>query len=697
MQHRVEHAARWASSRTEILRSATSRGRNRLTLVALRTCGHDGRDVEKRTTPSAVGLADLVLMLFGRDFDGHAPSPEARHLHLSWTQLGGSWERWRAVLELRLRTPLEEDARLVRVGRELGSSDIELLASALALRVEHELLAARCLAFLQAPVGGSRPTLGLLEGALRPLANGAGPIAYGLFAGVAVETGLIRLLDPQRPLVERSLHVPEHLVLALSGRRGVRDGYRRLDADELVSLPPSIQADAERHARGLALAGTTHGLVLRSGSPREARSAACAIARAAGFEALFIETDDVRGLTPWLRAERLLPVFAKQLGPSERFVVPKLPRYDGPILVVTGRDGGVELAAGSTASWTIPIPPSGERSELWRRALPEYHAPEALGTRYRHGTARIAELARVARQLASGEGDRDGAGKLELQHVLDAARQSSSSGIEALAEPVLARVPLDALVLGDRLRSELELLLARCRRREDLDAGLGPSATTRYRPGVRALFVGASGTGKTLAASWLAGQLGLPLYRVDLASVMSKYIGETEKNLAQMLALAEHADVAMLFDEADSLFGKRTEVKQSNDRFANAQTNYLLQRMESYDGIVFLTSNSRSRFDAAFTRRLDFVIEFNAPSPEERRALWTSHLGRHHGIEARQLNQLAATTDLAGGHIRNVVLSAAVLAKNANRNINWQDILEGLTIEYRKLGRQPPAGLERAR
>ena len=163
--------------------------------------------------------------------------------------------------------------------------------------------------------------------------------------------------------------------------------------------------------------------------------------------------------------------------------------------------------------------------------------------------------------------------------------------------------------------------------RDELVAGLGVSATTRYRPGVRALFTGPSGTGKTLAAGWIATRLGLPLYRVDLASVTSKYIGETEKNLAQLLARAEQAEVILFFDEADSLFGKRTDITDSNDRFANAQTNYLLQRIENYDGIVLLTSNSQARFDTAFARRIDFVIEFSQPAPEERRAIWLSHLG----------------------------------------------------------------------
>jgi SpoVK/Ycf46/Vps4 family AAA+-type ATPase len=209
------------------------------------------------------------------------------------------------------------------------------------------------------------------------------------------------------------------------------------------------------------------------------------------------------------------------------------------------------------------------------------------------------------------------------------------------------------------------------------------------------MFVGPSGTGKSLAASWLATKLALPLYRVDLASVTSKYIGETEKNLAQVLSRAEHEEIVLLFDEADSMFGKRTDVKEANDRFANAQTNFLLQRIESFDGIVVLTSNSRSRLDPAFTRRLDSVIEFPLPGPEERRALWLAHLGTAHDLDAATINRLAASVDLVGGHIRNAVLSAAVLARQERRRICFADLVTGLLVEYRKLGRSVPPELQR--
>jgi SpoVK/Ycf46/Vps4 family AAA+-type ATPase len=248
-------------------------------------------------------------------------------------------------------------------------------------------------------------------------------------------------------------------------------------------------------------------------------------------------------------------------------------------------------------------------------------------------------------------------------------------------------------VLPPATRREIEALSARWLARDALAERLGPAARARYRPGVRALLVGPSGTGKTLAVGWLATRLGLPLYRVDLASITSKYIGETEKNLAQLFARAEHAEGVLLFDEADSLFGKRTDVKEANDRFANAQTNYLLQRIESFEGIAILTSNSRARFDSAFTRRLDAVIEFPPPGPEERRALWVAHLGGAHTLSTVELNRIAAACDLAGGHIRNATLAAAVAARAHARAIAYADVAAGIAAEYRKLGKSPPSGI----
>ncbi|MEL7371857.1 MAG: ATP-binding protein [Myxococcota bacterium] len=632
--------------------------------------------------PAAIGLADLALMRLSALLPTEV-RPETAYLTSLRQQAGEDPQQWHRLVQLRLDTPIQADRPLVALRAPLGLSDTEVLAAALSLRVELDVRAARSMAFVQQPIGGSRPTLGLIAEVLAPPEDPT-PIPT-LMAGAAIESGLLQIEAQDLPLVERTIRMPHHLITALAGRTTVKEGCRILLDHEHVPLPASVHEAAQQHARSLSQG---RALVLRSGAVREARSVAALVAKQLGRRAVFITTDRVPGVVPWLGAAELVPVFERILAPSERWTIAQLPRYQGPMLAITSHDGTVDFDFGRATTWRVPVPAPDERATLWcDSGIPKDVCADVAHI-HRHGSARIHEVAQVARQLAD-----TAARPVTSKDVAVAARQSNAAGIDGLAQPVIDAVPRSAMVLSERLQKELSLVQARCRGREGLIENLGDAATTRYRPGVRSLFVGPSGTGKTLAVSWISGELGVPLYRVDLASVVSKYIGETEKNLAQLLALAEHADVALLFDEADSLFGKRTDVKHSNDRFANAQTNYLLQRMESFEGIAFLTSNSRSRFDSAFTRRLDFIIEFNTPSPEERRILWTSHLGAHHALTAKQINQLAATVDLAGGHIRNIVLTAATTARMIGRPIEWSDILTGIEHEFRKLGRQVPPGL----
>jgi hypothetical protein len=362
------------------------------------------------------------------------------------------------------------------------------------------------------------------------------------------------------------------------------------------------------------------------------------------------------------------------------------------VLALAGPDGVLDAGGRSALRWSLHVPTEDERRELWTCSLGEaQHAlAKELAENHRHSAARIAELGRLAHQSAIVAGRpaplRD--------DITTASRSLEGAGLAGLAELLPDDIPDAALVLAPSTEREIAALLARCRGRDHLVDGLGASARARYRYGVKALFVGPSGTGKTLAAGWLATKLGVPLYRVDLAAVTSKYIGETEKNLAQILAHAEHAEVILLFDEADSLFGKRTEVRDANDRFANAQTNYLLQRIESFDGITLLTSNSRARFDEAFTRRLDVIVEFPQPTPPERKRLWASHLGG--ALDERTINRLAGALDLAGGHVRNAVLAAAVAARAERRPLGYADILAGIETECRKLGKPVPPELRAA-
>lgn len=607
-------------------------------------------------------------------------------------QVPSEKSRWLQAVMAALQAPAREDRAVVHLAAALSCTVVEVLTVVLAAAVDEDLMVGRVLAFLQAPVGGARPTLGLLAAAYADLAEPGGRVLDVLLTGSAIRSGLLLLGGEDGPLPERAVSVSQTVGLALRGHDGLWAGTTiGIGGESVVSLPPSVHESAVRYARSVT-AATHQSLLIRSGFLAEAKSAAAVIADAMHCRPVFIETEKISGLGPWLLLRGLIPVFVVEVAPGERKGLPDIPGYVGPVLAVTGSEGNVERAGRAVVCWTVPIPTAQEREGLWRHAIGESASAGALAQSHRHSSARIQMLGAMARRQASLEGRVSP----DVADVVSVSVTGVGTGLDTLAQPLRDPIPHEALVVQASLRRELDVLAVRCRVREGLASPLGVAVTTRYRPGVRALFVGPSGTGKTLAAGWLATLLGLPLYRVDLASVTSKYIGETEKNLAQLFAQAERSDVVLLFDEADSLFGKRTEVKDSNDRFANAQTNYVLQRIESYDGIVLLTSNSRSRFDGAFSRRLDMIIEFPAPGPEERRDLWLAHLGTGHRLTTQDLNRLAATADLAGGHIRNVVLTAAVLAQEVQRPINYADLLVGLVAEYRKLGRQVPADLLRA-
>ena len=656
--------------------------------------------------------------------------------------------------------PPAVDAGLHAIVTALGLGPAEAVATALALAVEFDPMVGRALAWLQAPVGGARPTLGLLA-SLGPLLGwlpGAAPnqaaaaVLAALSHGPARASGLWLIDGETRPLPEQALQLPLPLALAMRahapsprsgavasgdavGARGTPHASVGLAAaagtagtaaaastaaaaataamaapagrwplpvpwpglhwlDSPAPQPPSLQRAVHDQAAALAAAGPGGVLVVRSGHPREARAAAAAVAAALSYRAIAVDGSPPAGLGPWLGLHAALPVLLVELAPGESLRLPRWPGWAGPLLVAAGVDGQVQADGDPVAEWAVPLPLPAERAALWAARLPA-DAAQRVGLRHRHSVAQIEQLERSARHLArldAGSAPPPGAAEPALTEaqVHRATRQGSPGGLGSLAQWLPDPVPDEALVVSPALRIALAALCSRCERRDGLADPLGPAARTRYRPGVRALLVGPSGTGKTLAVGWLASRLGLPLYRVDLAAVASKYIGETEKNLAQLFARAEQAEGVLLFDEADALFGKRTEVKDANDRFANQQTNYLLQRIESFDGITVLTSNSRARFDSAFTRRLDAIIDFPAPGPQERRALWQAHLGDHHGLDDAQLNRIAAGCDLAGGHIRNATFAAVAAVAGP---VAYADLRSAIEAEYRKLGRQPPSGL----
>lgn len=654
----------------------------------------------------STGLRRFVLAAIAAcassDASVSADTPEFRLLQDRIGDFPAGGYDWHDEFFSYRRAPDPVDHPLLRLGEELGLRNIEVLAVALAAAVETDVVVGRAIARLQAPLGSSRPTLALLATCFGTLVDEdfINPID-AIVTGNAVQSGLLAIINESVPLSERTIAVPVPLCLALAGLDsgwpwtviGLPDAYR-------ILLPPSFLDEARRQAAGLR-AGVQRTLVLRSASFCEGRSVACEIASALDRRPLFIDADrmlgqgskapnSVAGLGTWMLLRELVPVFCYELGPGDTRTLPALSHYAGPMLAVCGHDGTIETTGETPLLWRLPIPSPDERARLWHNATGDRELAARLGAEHRHGSGRIASLGKLARH----HGIIDGRAAPSLADIVSASKASEGSGLAGLAQHLPDPIPDDAIVMTATLHDELHRLLRRCRNRDRLVDGLGSSAVVRYKPGVRTLFVGPSGTGKTLAAGWLATRLGMPLYRVDLAAVTSKYIGETEKNLAQLLSRAEHDEIVLLFDEADSLFAKRTDVREANDRFANAQTNYLLQRIETFEGIAVLTSNNRSRFDAAFARRLDMIVEFPPPRPEERRALWLSHLGAGHSLSRSEINQLA-TAELCGGDIRNTVLAASVPARDERRSIAYADILTALAAEFRKLGREMPSDLAR--
>lgn len=573
--------------------------------------------------------------------------------------------------------PADGETILVEIAARFGLGDGELLTAALCLAAESDPRAARLVAAAQAPVGGARPLVGFAA----TLFAGLGVDCAGLASGAGRSIGLFAIGEEEAPLAERSIRMPPAIVAALSGRRLEPEGVRAFAAAP-TALPRSQLCEAAARAARLAAAGGAAALSIRSPCAREAEALAEAVAAALGLQCIDMGTAPVRDHCCWLAATRSLPVLRRPLGPGEGCRLDSPGAYEGPMVVIAGSEGTIE-APFQIFDWPVPIPDEGERAALWRAAgLGRDDAARAART-YRQGSGRIAEI--------GSRMERPGAGGDKPWQRLMAAVESGAGQLDLLARRSSARVERSDLVIPGPLGDRLDLLVDRIRLRNRLAEHLGPSLRARYRPGVRALFTGESGTGKTLAAHWLAGQTGLPLYRVDLAAMTSKWIGETEKNLSAVLDAAQHADVVLFFDEADSLFGARTDVGDSHDRFANAQTNYLLQRIEDFDGVAILATNSRDRFDPAFVRRLDSILEFPLPDSAARRSLWRTHLGDGHVLGEREIDALSVTVDLAGGHIRNIVLSAAVRAQRSGRDLGFDDVAAATAEEYAKLGRSSPA------
>jgi hypothetical protein len=277
----------------------------------------------------------------------------------------------------------------------------------------------------------------------------------------------------------------------------------------------------------------------------------------------------------------------------------------------------------------------------------------------------------------------DGVNALEPA-IWNACREETRPRLEGLAQRIPPAAGWDDLVLPEAQVATLREIAAQLRGRHRVYELWGFAAKSSRGLGITALFSGGSGTGKTFAAEVLAAELRLDLYRIDLSQVVSKYIGETEKNLRRVFDAAEGSGSILLFDEADALFGKRSEVKDSHDRFANVEISYLLQRMEAYRGLAILTTNQKQALDPAFLRRIRFVVSFPFPGPVERAELWRRVFPQATPTENLNVNCLARL-NVAGGNIRNIALNAAFSASSEGAPVRMDHLLRAAHREYEKL------------
>jgi predicted kinase len=290
---------------------------------------------------------------------------------------------------------------------------------------------------------------------------------------------------------------------------------------------------------------------------------------------------------------------------------------------------------------------------------------------------------------------RSGAGAEELRETLSCAlREMAAHDIAPLAHRIVPRFELRDVILPRERHAQLEEIVANVRLAHRVLDEWCFGEKMPYGRGVAVLFHGVSGTGKTMAAQAIARELGIDIFALDLSRVVSKFIGETEKNIDAVFSGAQRSGAAVLIDEADALFGKRSEVKDAHDRYANIEVAYLLQRMEEFEGLAILTTNVRQNLDTAFLRRLRFVIEFPRPDVQARESIWRQCLPEEsHCLGADDLRLLARKVELSGGHIRQVTLRAAFAAAAGGSLIGMRHVTLATNAELAKLG-LPAVNLE---
>lgn len=398
----------------------------------------------------------------------------------------------------------------------------------------------------------------------------------------------------------------------------------------------------------------------------------CEREAALGMSALLLDCDDV-----------------DMSDAARRIAITQLVERTNSPLIITSREP-LHTREHSMIVIDVGKPTSGEQHNIWEGVLGSATSGlngnvDALVSQYNLSARMIRD---ACAEVAGGAFPRDTQNPIDpdgLGVVLwDACRTQARPRMSDLAQRIDPAATWDDLVLPEPERQILHGIAVHVRERAKVYEDWGFAARSGSGLGISALFAGASGTGKTMAAEVLANELRLDLYRIDLSQVVSKYIGETEKNLRRVFDAAEAGGAILLFDEADALFGKRSEVKDSHDRYANIEISYLLQRMEAYRGLAILTTNMKSAIDTAFLRRIRFIVHFPFPDAEQRGEIWERIFPAStptDDLDAGKLSRL----NIAGGNIRNIALNAAFLAADAGDEVRMKHLLHAARSEYAKM------------
>ena len=579
-----------------------------------------------------------------------------------------------AALDLACRSfglsPFERDILLLCAGVELDAGFAALCAAARGDR------------------GPSLPTFSLALAAL--------PDAHwsALLPGAPLRRWRLLEVGEGASLTTSPLRIDERILHYLAG---VASPDARLDGlatavSPAGELPPSQAAAARRLRELWAQHAAARPVVQLCGDDVSGKRAVGAAAcESAGWQLYALRAGDLpaapaerHALALLLGRETLLTGAAWLLEDAEGEPADRAPRVAGFVeaveapLAVSVRE---PIAAGERATLRLDVdrPGAAEQRDLWRRALgngaERWNGQiEGVAAQFRLGL----------RELRAATATVSEAGATGATALWDACRAAARPRMDDLAQRIVAAAGWEDLVLPQAPKATLHEIAAQVRQRTRVYDTWGFAAKGTRGLGISALFSGPSGSGKTMAAEVLAGDLALDLYRIDLSQVVSKYIGETEKNLRRVFDAAEAGGAILLFDEADALFGKRSEVHDSHDRYANIEVSYLLQRMEAYRGLAILTTNLKSALDSAFLRRIRFIVGFPFPDAALRADIWRRIFPAGVPTDGLDVERLAKL-NVVGGSIRNIALNAAFLAADAAAPVRMAHLAQAARSEYAKL------------